>query len=69
MQLFGGLHLSICLFMPVVFCRHVVHSLHLSWKLGAPDGNQRYMVHVNGQFPAPELRLKYGDSIEVSLAQ
>ncbi|KAJ5949009.1 Multicopper oxidase type 2 [Penicillium verhagenii] len=44
----------------------LVHfDLDLTWKQGAPDGNVREMVYINGQFPGPELRLDQGDDVEV----
>ena len=58
--------LQFIVFASVVTGRHVVFPLHLTWQEGAPDGNTRYMVHTNGQFPAPELRLRYGDTVEVT---
>ena len=37
----------------------------LTWELGSPDGQQRYVIHTNGRFPGPPLVLKQGDSVEV----
>ena len=61
----GYLFLLIASFIVTASCRHVHFPLHLTWEEGAPDGNSRSMIHVNGQFPGPELRLHYGDSVEV----
>ncbi|MCJ1399074.1 hypothetical protein MMC11_002276 [Xylographa trunciseda] len=47
------------------FCGFVHFKLDLTWEIYAPDGNPRQMVLVNGQFPGPQLRLNYGDSVEV----
>lgn len=55
----------IALFVATASCKQVRFPMHLTWDKGAPDGNARYMIYVNGQFPAPELRLRYGDSVEV----
>ena len=45
--------------------KNIHASLNLTWGVGAPDGNQREMVFINGQFPGPQLNLTQGDSIEV----
>ncbi|KAI9762128.1 MAG: hypothetical protein M4579_000608 [Chaenotheca gracillima] len=41
--------------------------MDLSWETGAPDGTPRKMVMVNGGFPAPQLFVDEGDSIEVTV--
>ena len=48
-----------------VFGALVNFAVDLTWELGAPDGQQRYVIHTNGQFPGPPLLLKQGDSVEV----
>ncbi|KAJ5759775.1 Multicopper oxidase type 2 [Penicillium odoratum] len=45
----------------------VQFDLDLTWQKGAPDGNVREMVFMNGQFPGPELRLDQGDDVEVTV--
>ena len=47
--------------------KHVEFSINLTWEIGAPDGNPREMVFMNGHFPGPQLDLDYGDSVEVGL--
>ena len=63
----GCLFLLVASFIVTASCRHVHFPLHLTWEKGAPDGNLRDMIYVNGQFPGPELRLHYGDSVEVDI--
>jgi hypothetical protein len=35
--------------------------------VGAPDGVQKPMILVNGQFPGPTIEANWGDIIEVSV--
>ena len=49
----------------LAFAKLVQFDLDLTWEKGAPDGNVREMVFMNGQFPGPELRLDQGDDVEV----
>jgi Multicopper oxidase len=39
--------------------------LTLTWEEGAPDGQARDMVKMNGQFPGPQFYWDEGDDIEV----
>lgn len=42
----------------------------LTWEIGAPNGQPREMIKINGQFPGPALHADEDDDIEVgSLAQ
>ncbi|KAJ5913138.1 Multicopper oxidase type 2 [Penicillium tannophilum] len=51
----------------LAFAKLVQFDLDLTWEKGAPDGNVREMVFMNGQFPGPELRLDQGDDVEVTV--
>ena len=44
----------------------VKFAIDLTWELGSPDGQSRYLIYTNGQFPGPRLSLNQGDSVEVS---
>ena len=57
--------LSFCILLSPVFGALVKFAADLTWELGAPVGQQRYVIHTNGQFPGPPLLLKQGDSVEV----
>lgn len=57
--------ISFCILLSPVFGALVKFAADLTWELGAPDGQQRYVIHTNGQFPGPPLLLKQGDSVEV----
>ena len=46
-------------------CANVHFEINLTWKEGAPDGQTRELIYVNGQFPGPQLTLDYGDNVEV----
>jgi hypothetical protein len=47
-------------------CDKVHFEISLTWGPGAPDGQLRDMIYINGQFPGPQLTLDYGDNVEVS---
>lgn len=57
--------INFCILLSPVFGALVNFAADLTWELGAPDGQQRYVIHTNGQFPGPPLLLKQGDSVEV----
>ncbi|KAH6686973.1 multicopper oxidase [Plectosphaerella plurivora] len=44
-----------------------VFNLTLTWETVAPNGVEREMIHVNGQFPGPTLELFEGDDVEVNV--
>lgn len=47
------------------FARHVYFEVTFSWGAGAPDGQVRDLIYINGQFPGPPFVLDYGDDVEV----
>ena len=59
---------ALCLlaYTPLSLCAHVLFDLNLTWEVRAPDGQSRYVILSNGQFPGPQLNLSYGDDVEVS---
>ncbi|KAK8050207.1 laccase precursor [Apiospora phragmitis] len=42
-------------------------ELTVTWEKGAPDGVERDLFKVNGQFPGPVLELTEGDSVEINV--
>lgn len=40
-------------------------DLTVTWENGAPDGVQRDIFKINGQFPGPTLELNEGDDVVV----
>lgn len=46
-------------------CKLVREILTLTWEEGEPNGQTRYMVKMNGQFPGPRFYWNEGDDIEV----
>ena len=58
-------YIVLALFTAIASCNTVEFALNLTWATGAPDGNSRQMVFMNGQFPGPQLSLNQGDSVEV----
>ncbi|KAK4466554.1 multicopper oxidase [Cladorrhinum samala] len=48
--------------------RHVRReTLRLSWRKGAPNGQTREMIFVNGQFPGPSLIFDEDDDVEITV--
>jgi Multicopper oxidase len=43
----------------------VKFPITLTWEKGAPDGFERDMILMNGQFPGPLLEMNEGDNVEV----
>lgn len=41
------------------------YELTITWEKGAPDGVERELFKVNGQFPGPVLEMNEGDNVEV----
>lgn len=41
------------------------YDLVLTWEKGAPDGYERDMFKVNGQFPGPTLEFNEDDDVEI----
>jgi FtsP/CotA-like multicopper oxidase with cupredoxin domain len=39
----------------------------LTWAKGAPDGYERDMIFINGQYPGPLLEIQQGDWVEVEV--
>ncbi|KAF5867134.1 hypothetical protein ETB97_004054 [Aspergillus alliaceus] len=50
-----------------VLAELVTFEADLTWAKGAPDGNLRDMIFVNGQFPAPALTLNQYDDVEFTV--
>lgn len=40
-------------------------ELTLTWEKHAPDGFERNMILINGQFPGPLMEINQGDDVEV----
>lgn len=58
--------LCIVLHAAIVVCsRHF--DLTVTWEKGAPDGVQRDIFKINGQFPGPMLELNEGDDVVVKV--
>jgi hypothetical protein len=51
--------------LPSVLAELVTFEANLTWEKGAPDGNLREMIFVNGQFPGAALTLNQYDDVEV----
>ncbi|KAK1756796.1 multicopper oxidase [Echria macrotheca] len=46
-------------------CGYKKFELTLTWEKGSPDGVERDLIKVNGQFPGPTLEFTEGDHVEV----
>lgn len=42
-------------------------DLVLTWEKGSPDGYERDMFKINGQFPGPLLEIDEGDDVVISV--
>ncbi|KAF2727478.1 hypothetical protein EJ04DRAFT_451268 [Polyplosphaeria fusca] len=42
-------------------------TLELTWGTGSPDGFEREMIFINGQFPGPTLEITQGDWVEIDV--
>lgn len=42
-------------------------KIEMTWKTGAPDGVEREMIFLNGQFPGPTLEIRQGDWVEMEV--
>ncbi|KAE8146905.1 multicopper oxidase-domain-containing protein [Aspergillus avenaceus] len=61
----GGLSLlALLYFAQWASCKLVQFNLDLTWEDHEVAGSTRKMILSNGQFPAPQLRLKQGDEVE-----
>ncbi|KAK5988365.1 Multicopper oxidase GIP1 [Cladobotryum mycophilum] len=47
------------------FAALVKHDWVLTWEVGAPNGQEREMIMINGHFPGPELIANEDDDIEI----
>ena len=72
MPLFAMAHSKISLLLSstllltaAVYAATVRQELTITWEKGAPNGQSRYMIFTNGQFPAPQLMFNEGDNVEV----
>jgi hypothetical protein len=47
-------------------CQEIVRfPITLTWEKGSPDGFERDMIFMNGQFPGPPLDINEGATVEV----
>lgn len=42
-------------------------TLELTWETGAPDGFEREMIFINGQYPGPLLEIQQGEWVEITV--
>lgn len=53
--------------LALVNARTAHFPVTLTWEKGSPDGFERDMILVNGQFPGPELHITEGDDVEFAV--
>jgi FtsP/CotA-like multicopper oxidase with cupredoxin domain len=39
----------------------------MTWGKGAPDGYERDMIYINGQYPGPLLDIRQDDWVEIEV--
>ncbi|KAH8199586.1 hypothetical protein TruAng_006236 [Truncatella angustata] len=67
MQLLSAVLLA-CLCLSGAQAHHTVKkTLTVTYKKGAPDGIQRDVIYINGQFPGPDLVFDEGDDVEITV--
>lgn len=54
-------------FIAVAHARVVEYNFTVGWHIVKPDGVEKRMNLVNGQFPGPEVRAKVGDTVRVNM--
>lgn len=59
--------LSLAAIVTTAQSARVHFDLDLTWENGAPNGQERQMVFVNGQFPGPPMILDEGDDVTVTV--
>lgn len=47
--------------------RLIKQTMKFTWEVGAPNGNARKMIKINGKFPGPSIIADEGDIIEVKV--
>ncbi|KAL9121114.1 MAG: hypothetical protein Q9187_002328 [Circinaria calcarea] len=60
----SSLALCAAAYATLVYSVDVHYEMDLTWEEGAPDGNPRYMIFNNGQFPGPDVIADEGDEVE-----
>ncbi len=53
------------LLVPVVYGKLMKSEMNVTWEVGAPNGQSREMILMNGQFPGPSLIFDEDDDVEV----
>ena len=60
--------LTLCLFLAAVTSAGRCHfKLELTFGRGSPDGFDRDMIFINGQFPGPLLEIQQDDWVEIEV--
>ncbi|CAK3990816.1 conidial pigment biosynthesis oxidase arb2 brown2 [Lecanosticta acicola] len=58
---------AVALLPSITSAKLVQTSLELTWDLGAPNGQWREMIYVNGSMPGPALIFDEDDDVEVTI--
>lgn len=51
----------------IVFAATVTYNWDIGWVTAAPDGFQRQVIGINGQWPCPLIEATVGDTVVVKL--
>ena len=60
------LFLPLCLFIHLVRGAVITYDWKFSWVTAAPDGFNRQVIAINGQFPLPTINVTVGDQIVIN---
>jgi FtsP/CotA-like multicopper oxidase with cupredoxin domain len=59
---------TLCLSFPsYTFADTSRFKLVMTWGKGAPDGYERDMIYINGQYPGPLLDIRQDDWVEIEV--
>ncbi|KAI4147817.1 MAG: hypothetical protein LQ340_005362 [Diploschistes diacapsis] len=53
--------------LQLALAKIVTHDWHIGWTTAAPDGFERPVIGINGQFPCPTIDVDVGDRIVVKV--
>jgi iron transport multicopper oxidase len=58
---------TLCMLFAQGFAKVVYYDWHITWVNAAPDGFERPVIGINGQWPCPNIYLDPGDHLIVDV--
>lgn len=56
-----------CILLPFAAGALFQRDWIVTWEVGAPNGQERQMIKINGQFPGPPIICDEDDDIEITV--